>query len=108
MSVVDRRDGGAFASRARSYKVWVAPCRSVPRTRIGVGRRIHLTRACGAFASGARSYRGGAGFSVLALEQAAIHEQRAIRRQLQAVAAAGDASRAAVVGEVWVGHVCVG
>jgi len=54
-------------------------------------------RACGAFAGVARSYRG-AGFSILALEQAAIHEQRAIRRQLQAVAAAGDASGAAVVG----------
>lgn len=48
--------------------------------------------------------QGGAGFGISALEQAAIHEQRAIRRQLQAVATAGDANGAAVMGEVWVGH----
>ncbi|AHE99988.1 hypothetical protein THITH_05675 [Thioalkalivibrio paradoxus ARh 1] len=47
-------------------------------------------------------------FGVLALEQAAIDEQRAIRRQLQAVAAAGDALCAAVVGEGWVGHGGIG
>jgi hypothetical protein len=72
------------ACLARESALGVVPTSAAPAARSRARHRV-------------RSYRGGAG-SVLALEQAAIDEQRAIRRQLQAVAAAGDASGAAVVG----------
>ena len=84
--------GGAFACEARSHKVRATPCGIIPLweracTRIGVGCSTELSRACGAFAGKARSHKV-AGLGVLALKQAAVHEQRAVRRQLQAAAVA--------------------